>query len=294
MFQPMLSPTTAVVRSVRSLICAVWVCVLLSSCGQRSFHDKFDWKAQDFFTDPQTIALCQAIEADDLPEIDRLVAAGANVNDRGSGNMTPLMWAYPDNKLQRFQRLLKHGADPNVVITTHLKVPSGFQPGDSVTILSAGTWFPGYFQQVLEHGGDPNIKGEFGYTPLHVIVMAPIADKLQRIQLALKHGANINAQSSSMKTPTMKAVTWGGQYDLALSMLELGADPTIHSRDGRKSLIDYVVVEEALPRSASGQQAEDFQRLLSWLIEHGQDADKARQEYQERMKNKPPPWFKEN
>ena len=294
MFQPMLSPTTAVVRSVRSLLCAVWICVLLSSCGQHSFHVKFDWKAQDFFTDPKAIALCQAIEADDLPEIDRLVAAGANVNDRGSGNMTPLMWAYPDNKLQRFQRLLKHGADPNVVITTHLKVPSGFQPGDSVTILSAGTWFPGYFQQVLQHGGDPNLQDKWGDSSLHAIVRAPIADKLQRIQMALKHGANINAQSSGQKTPVMLAVTWGGQYDLAPSLLELGSDPTILALDGKRSLIGIVVAEEALPRSASGQQAEDFQRLLSWLIEHGQDADKARQEYQERMKNKPPPWFKEN
>jgi hypothetical protein len=48
------------------------------------------------------IALCKATEANDIAEIDRLVAAGADVNAQGEGNMTPLLWAYPDNKLERF------------------------------------------------------------------------------------------------------------------------------------------------------------------------------------------------
>jgi hypothetical protein len=41
-----------------------------------SWHSKCGWKAEEYFSDPQVVALCKAIEANDLKEIDRLVAAG--------------------------------------------------------------------------------------------------------------------------------------------------------------------------------------------------------------------------
>jgi ankyrin repeat protein len=57
--------------------------------------------------------LCKAIEENDVGEIDRLVAAGADVNAKGKENMTPLLWAFPDDKPERFKKLLELGADPN-------------------------------------------------------------------------------------------------------------------------------------------------------------------------------------
>ena len=92
-------------RIVSSICLAVVLVFLpLAGCTEVSrvvgstWHEKCGWKAKDYFDDPQVIALCQAIEANDLKEIDRLVAAGANVNAKGKGNMTPLLWAYPDNQ----------------------------------------------------------------------------------------------------------------------------------------------------------------------------------------------------
>ncbi len=93
-------------------------CLLLAGCsdtvqlgvnavqGKKSGHELFGWKAEDYFTDAKVIALCRAIEVDDLKEIDRLVANGADVNAKGKGNMTPLLWSYLDDKIDRFQRLL--------------------------------------------------------------------------------------------------------------------------------------------------------------------------------------------
>jgi hypothetical protein len=34
------------------------------------------------------------------------------VNAKGKGNMTPLLWAYFDDRPQRLLLLLEHGADP--------------------------------------------------------------------------------------------------------------------------------------------------------------------------------------
>lgn len=121
-------------------------------------HEKVGWKTEDYFDDPQVVALCKAIEANDLAEIDRLVAAGADVNAQGKGKMTPLLWAFPDNKLMRFKRLLEHGADPNVVVEDEFNTRGVVMPGDSVTHMAASSYYPGYFEAVFAHGGDPNLK----------------------------------------------------------------------------------------------------------------------------------------
>ena len=102
-------------------------------CGERTFHEKAGWKAEDYFDDPQVIALCKAIEANDLEEMKQLIDAGADVNAKGKGNMTPLLWALPDNQLERFKMLLEHGADSNVIIESDFNTRGGMRAGDSVT-----------------------------------------------------------------------------------------------------------------------------------------------------------------
>jgi ankyrin repeat protein len=69
-------------------------CEEMSQLTGKTFHEKFGWKAEDYFTDPKVIALCHAIEANDLKEIDRKIAAGADVNAKGTDGMTPLLWAF--------------------------------------------------------------------------------------------------------------------------------------------------------------------------------------------------------
>src|SRR5215471_13824001 len=108
-------------------------CISATKVMGATFHENFGWKAEDYFTDPQVIALCKAIQANDLTEMDRLITAGANVNAKGKDNMTPLLWAFPDNKLDRFKKLLEHGADPNVAIKSDLNTHEGFGIGDCVT-----------------------------------------------------------------------------------------------------------------------------------------------------------------
>ena len=79
-------------------------------------HQRLGWKAENFFTDAKVIALCKAVEAKDIREIDRLAKAGANVNAKGRGNMTPLLWAFPMGE-ETFGKMLDLGADPNVQLT---------------------------------------------------------------------------------------------------------------------------------------------------------------------------------
>src|SRR5262249_33885263 len=125
-----------------------------------SWHQKCGWKASDYFDDPKVVALCDAIETNDLPRMSQLVAAGANINSLGRANMTPLLWAFPDNNLPRFKWLLEHGANPNVLIKADFNSHGAMIPGDSVTHLAAATEFPGYFEAVFENGGDVNFESD--------------------------------------------------------------------------------------------------------------------------------------
>jgi hypothetical protein len=92
---------------VMIMILLVPACTEVTS--SKTWHEKFKWQASEYFSTPLEIALCEAIETNDLPAIERLIKQGANVNAHGKGNMTPLLWAFPDNKVERFKLLLEKG-----------------------------------------------------------------------------------------------------------------------------------------------------------------------------------------
>ena len=149
-------------------------CGYLDLLPGRTIHQKCGWKAEDYFADPKVIALCRAIEANDLAEMERLVKAGADVNSQGKDKMTPLLWAFPDNHLPRFKWLLEHSANPNVVVEGEFNTRQMISRGESVTLLACKTSYPGYFEAVFDHGGDPNIRhtGPLGFsqTPLLAVI----------------------------------------------------------------------------------------------------------------------------
>lgn len=246
----------------------------------RSWHAKCDWKAEEYFDDPQVIELCRAIESNDLTEIDRLVAAGADINAKGKGNMTPLLWAYPDNNLPRFKRLLEHGADPNIVFDSDFNTRQGIRPGDSITHMVSKSSFPGYFEAVFDHGGDPNLvksgRGMITETPIFTVITGGGSD-WNKIQRLIDLGADLNYISGGDSTPPMQAAGWGGQYDLALKLLEAGADLKVYKTISNAKLIHVAAMEQARrgPHWTAKQKA-DFEKLVDWLEDRGESLDAAK------------------
>jgi ankyrin repeat protein len=227
------------------------------------------------------IALCRAIEANDLAEMERLVKAGADVNARGNGNMTPLLWAFPDNHLPRFKWLLQHGADPNVKIESEFNTRGFMIPGDAVTHFVCKTAFPGYFEAVFEHGGDPNLRtSRYEDVPLTLVIEGGGGGNREgKIRALIAAGADPNMFSGQI-VPAMNAVTWGGQYGLANLLLDLGADHMVYEANGMRRLIHFVVLEEQAFRGNDPQQKADYQALLKRLIDRGESVELARKDLQ--------------
>ncbi len=253
-----------------------------NSDSNASWYTQCGWIAENYFTDLKVIALCRVIEDNDLKEIDRLVAAGADVNAKGKGNMTPLLWAFPDNRIERFKKLLEHGADPNVIVETDFNSKGTIHPGHSVAHLAAGTKFPTYFEQVMKHGGDPELVDPHnGNAVLHVVVRAIISkpEKKKRIQLLLKREVELNCFNNADVTPAMDAVSWFGQYDIALMLLEAGANPGIYQSKGNQKLVHFVAAERGrVQRTTSAQQKADYGAIVQRLEDHGDSIEEARKD----------------
>src|SRR5436190_16367837 len=234
----------------RTLLGIILIASALScsvGCAQgslKSFHKKVGWKAEDFFEDGKVIALCKAIEASDLKEMERLIKDGADVNAKGKGNITPLLWAYPDNKPERFKLLLENGADPNVFIESDLNVPrSVFLPGDSVTRLTAKSVFPQHFGLVLNHGGDINlVNPRTKECLLSTVIQEARGKTKERVKMLIDRGVDVNNMSDGIP-PIIAAASFFGQYKIATILLEAGADPLLRIED-RTTKLTHVLVAE--------------------------------------------------
>ncbi|GDX97480.1 hypothetical protein LBMAG47_31450 [Planctomycetia bacterium] len=264
---------------------AVALCLPAAGCGamnllpERTTHQRWRWKADDYFTDPQVIAVCKAIEANDLAEMERLVNAGADVNAQGKDKMTPLLWAFPDNHLPRFKWLLEHGANPNVIVEGEFNTRQHISRGDSVTITACKTSPPGYFEAVFDNGGDPNIRHTgllgFSQTPLFAVITRGGGDKAAKIRRLIDLGADMNDRFSG-GTPVMQAVTWFGQFKLALMMLEAGADHRTYQHNEYRQLIHVVAGQERRLHEYPPEQRAGFHELVKWLEDHGESYEEAK------------------
>jgi uncharacterized protein len=267
---------------------AVAVCLSAAGCGVldvlpiRAFHQRYGWKAEDYFTDPKVIALCKAIESNDLSKMDRLVKAGADVNAQGKDKMTPLLWAFPDNHLPRFKWLLEHGANPNVIVESDFGTRGSISAGESVTHMACETEFAGYFDAVFDHGGDPNIRrtGPRGRdaTPLYCVITTGFGNRRAKVKRLIAAGADMNAISGGGTAP-MEAAGWFTQNDLVLIMLEAGADFRTYDHKDRDRLIHRVVSQEfgtvGLKALTPQMQAERA-AVIKWLEDHGESYEVAK------------------
>ena len=255
----------------------------------RTIQAQMGWKAERFFDDPKVIELCHAIEANDISKVDQLVKEGVNVNALGRGNMNPLFWAFPGNNLKLFERVLEHGADPNVIMTKEVYELTGraknwMMIDAAVTHYVCITSHEGFFEAVFDHGGDPNLivghSNGARETPLFLVIQANYINKLQKVKRLIDLGADVNHILKGGGTPLLASVLSGRfNHGVTLLLLNSGADYKRSYQDGRHRLIHELALLEGRRKGwSSGQEEAEYLSVVEWLRKHGESIDAARAE----------------
>jgi hypothetical protein len=107
-------------------------------------------------------------------------------------------------------------------------------------------------------------------------VLRAASNKLEKVQILIKQGANLNQMNGAWSTPVMQAVSWAGQFDVALALLEAGADYRIYKPRSNTKLVHIVASVENQKQRWTPKQAADYEKLVDWLEKHGESIANAK------------------
>ena len=250
---------------------------------------------KDIYPDPKMVALIMAILNEDLPGIDRALAAGADINAVGHGldrqgekqSLTPLVWSHIRIKKKSFQHLLEHGADPNQSLA------------DQMPLMIQATWDfdPFWLQRLLDHGGDPNFARDDGSA---LLVEAISMGQDNNFEMLIRAGADLNRQNRGGWSPLIHALNHH-RFDLAYRLLQAGADFQ-HASGPPSKPTQLARTAIAAEVNRDGDQWQWREKVIDFLLEHGfdfqpglewvravtpEDAEAWQREMQERLANHP-------
>ncbi len=147
-----------------------------------------------------------------------LIDNGADLNARDSAGMTALMWASKLDNRERLSLLISRGADIN------LKSPTG----ETALTEAYSTGNFDVAQILLANGaeGDINCKDNSGNTPL---MEAARKENLENAAALVSKGADVNATNNEGVTPLYYAAE-KGNLALVQMLLSNGADVNLHAK----------------------------------------------------------------
>ena len=175
-----------------------------------------------FPNDPRTQALALAAGRGDIGDIDRLVAAGADVNAIGTYGVAVTEWLFHHPNKAGFRRLLEHGADPNKIWLIQY---AGTKEQISLlhrAVEDAPFIGTDYLRMCLEIGnGDPNLlPPDKKYRPIQKALRFGNEDAFI---ILVKAGAETDYKDESGRPLVFYAASYDN-FEITLYLLEQGVD----------------------------------------------------------------------
>ncbi len=169
---------------------------------------------------PQEQAFRKAISHQDLEEVRRMIAGGADVNAADCRNKTPLMDAAACNNPEIVRALLDAGAAINardnngrtaLMAALMAALKAALKADGNLEIVRA----------LLEAGADPNVKDTGGNTALS---WAAARNNPETVRALLNAGADINAKSGAYGVTALMQAAYSGNLETVRVLLAAGAD----------------------------------------------------------------------
>lgn len=197
-----------------------------------------------------SLEAAQAIEKKAYAQLHTLLSVNPSiVNAVSPTGLTLLAWAASQQSIEGVNILLKHGANPNYVVTLN---EWRFQ----ILALAAGGMNDALFDLLLQAGADPNSKDN-GEAAVYAAIHARRWDRLERL---LDAGADLNSESRG-GSPLIIYLVKINQYSLVEALIKRGANLQLTDVGGA-TLADYVRRFALLPDTPNGQAHSRVQQLL--------------------------------
>jgi ankyrin repeat protein len=201
----------------------------------------------DHFTEPDTLALAEALMANDGARIAELLAAGADLDAGGRDGMTMLQWQIFRGDHRRFRWLLDLGADPDA--------PGWYE--DTAVHLAAQYMNTSFLEILLDHGANPNaVNKRQGQTPLFNALDTRRQDN---VELLIARGADIEHADLSGTRPLLHAARINSSENV-VRFLQLGADPEATDNLG-------VTFQPSFFRTDPALLSHEARRSREWVVD---------------------------
>ena len=164
-----------------------------------------------------SLDLITASRAENLNEVQRLLASGADVDQLQGDGSTALHWAAHRNNAELAQLLV--GGNANVNLANEL--------GATPLWLAAMNGSAGMVKLLLEAGADPNLSLKMGETPL---MTASRTGSLDAVALMLAAGADINKAELERGQTALMWATAQSHADVVQLLVEKGANINARSK----------------------------------------------------------------
>jgi hypothetical protein len=255
----------------------VWFGIAWSRGEKRAAQDREDMRSGkwDFGDQPALFAVAQAIVRND-PEAIRIAAKNVpDLNAAGRDGTTLLYFAVKSTWQHEYwvesvKTLISLGANPNYNNGQAHSFALAQAVEASAIVLRA----------MLDGGGDPNGRDKNGVPIIFSnwdVGHYTDSQYRSRFTLLLEHGADINATMpetgccggySLVLNVTDRALNQERNYEDALHLLELGADPNRVAADGMTLATKLTARQEKFAREKKAPPRE-FERLWEWAKTHG-------------------------
>jgi ankyrin repeat protein len=163
-----------------------------------------------------------AIRANDLPRLDGMLAAGANVNAKDERGITPLMYTAWVGSVDAMRRLLDRGADPNLSNSS----------GSTALMLSATEIVK--LRLLKDRGARVNAASARGRTALFLAAMSDRSADI--VRLLISAGADVSVVDG-MKMTVLHAAALGNDAETVRLLIEAGLDVNATDFQGFTPLI---------------------------------------------------------